>query len=119
MRYQLFVLPLLLILPSLAILKLSQYFNFHYLMIIPFLVSLTSYWCIYLDKEKAKKNTWRTPEYTLHLLELLGGWPGSYIAQTQFHHKIKKMSYQLTFWAIVIAYQPVSWFILQFDLKKI
>ena len=44
---------------------------------------------------------WRTPESTLHLLELLGGWPGGLVAQQVFRHKTRKFSYQLTFWCIV------------------
>lgn len=54
----------------------------------------------YRDKRKAIDRQWRTPEATLHLLELLGGWPGGLMAQLALRHKIKKVSYQVTFWAI-------------------
>jgi len=54
----------------------------------------------YRDKRKAINRQWRTPEGTLHLLELLGGWPGGLAAQLTLRHKIKKASYQVTFWAI-------------------
>ena len=58
----------------------------------------------YRDKRKAIKRQWRTPEATLHLLELLGGWPGGLIAQLALRHKVKKISYQLTFWTIVLLH---------------
>ena len=46
---------------------------------------------------------WRTQEQTLHLLEILGGWPGAWIAQKLFHHKSRKTSFQVEFWLCVVA----------------
>jgi uncharacterized membrane protein YsdA (DUF1294 family)/cold shock CspA family protein len=57
------------------------------------------------DKSRARKGTWRVPEKTLHLCELVGGWPGGFIAQRKLHHKNRKTAYQITFWAIVIIHQ--------------
>jgi len=54
-----------------------------------------------LDKRKAKLSHWRIKESTLHLLELLGGWPGGFVAQRYFHHKSRKAKYLVVFWAIV------------------
>lgn len=35
-------------------------------------------WVVYaLDKSAARRNQWRVRESTLHLLALLGGWPGA------------------------------------------
>jgi uncharacterized membrane protein YsdA (DUF1294 family)/cold shock CspA family protein len=58
-----------------------------------------------VDKRRAKQNRWRISEATLHLLDLLGGWPGAFIAQRRLRHKVSKMSYQIVFWFIVLAYQ--------------
>jgi len=41
----------------------------------------------------------------LHLLELLGGWPGAFLAQRRLRHKCSKRRYQFVFWLIVLAYQ--------------
>jgi len=54
------------------------------------------------DKSAAKKGTWRTPESTLHLLSLAGGWPGALIAQQKLRHKSKKRSFQAVFWVTVL-----------------
>ncbi len=54
------------------------------------------------DKKAAKSNRRRIPEQTLHVLELLGGWPGAWIAQQHFHHKSRKLSYQFGFWLCVV-----------------
>ncbi|MBS1212271.1 MAG: hypothetical protein H6R26_887 [Proteobacteria bacterium] len=57
-----------------------------------------------VDKKHALQDRWRIPESYLHGLELLGGWPGGLLAQSQFRHKLKKPSYQRIFWAIVILH---------------
>ncbi len=55
-----------------------------------------------LDKMAAKLSHRRTPEKTLHLLALIGGWPGAIIGQKLFRHKSKKLSFQVIFWASII-----------------
>ena len=60
------------------------------------------------DKYRAEQGKWRTSEATLHLFELMGGWLGGFIAQQQLHHKNRKNSYQVVFWAIVIIHQ-IGW----------
>ena len=56
------------------------------------------------DKYRAIQGHWRVPESTLHLLELVGGWPGAYVAQQTMRHKTVKVSYQVTFWLIVAVH---------------
>lgn len=54
------------------------------------------------DKSSARNNRWRTQESTLHMLGLLGGWPGAIFAQKILRHKSSKQSFQVTFWGIVV-----------------
>lgn len=63
------------------------------------LLALVLYW---RDKRAAVAGKWRTPESTLHLFELLGGWPGAWIGQKVFRHKCSKMSYQVEFWFMAV-----------------
>ena len=56
-----------------------------------------------MDKRAARRGAWRTPESTLHLLELFCGWPGALFAQACFRHKWKKLSYMVVFWLCVIV----------------
>jgi uncharacterized membrane protein YsdA (DUF1294 family)/cold shock CspA family protein len=60
------------------------------------------------DKARAKRRDRRIPEKTLHLCELVGGWPGGFIAQRMLRHKNRKDSYQFEFWAIV-AIHYIGW----------
>jgi uncharacterized membrane protein YsdA (DUF1294 family)/cold shock CspA family protein len=72
------------------------------------------------DKYRAKRGKWRTPETTLHLCELAGGWLGGFIAQRKLRHKTIKISYQFVFWAIVILHLIIwlTWFSLDKTLMK-
>ncbi len=56
------------------------------------------------DKAAAVADEWRVKEHTLHALELFGGWPGALVAQHLLRHKVKKPSYQLVFWLIVVIH---------------
>ena len=67
------------------------------------LLSGASYLLYGFDKEVAGKARWRrTPESSLHTLDLLGGWPGGLIAQQVARHKTSKASFQRGFWMTVL-----------------
>ena len=44
----------------------------------------------------------RTPERTLLLLGLMGGWPGAFLAQRTLRHKSSKRAFQMKFWFTVV-----------------
>jgi len=54
------------------------------------------------DKSAAELEQWRSNESTLHVLALIGGWPGAFVAQELLRHKSKKLSFRIVFWAIVV-----------------
>jgi len=55
-----------------------------------------------VDKSAAERRRWRTPESTLHLLALMGGWPGALLAQQFLRHKSAKAEFRAVFWGTVI-----------------
>jgi len=65
-------------------------------------VSLVTFVIYALDKSAARSGAWRTQESTLHLLSLVGGWPGALIAQQKLRHKTKKQSFRSVFWVTVL-----------------
>ncbi len=64
--------------------------------------SAVAYLAYWLDKSAAQDNRWRTPESTLHLFGLVGGWPGALFAQRILRHKSRKQSFQVVFWTTVL-----------------
>jgi uncharacterized membrane protein YsdA (DUF1294 family)/cold shock CspA family protein len=71
-----------------------------------------------LDKSAAKNDQRRTPEKTLHLFALVGGWPGALAAQKLLRHKSKKQSFQIVFWATVVLNCGVlGWLFLSSDTE--
>ncbi len=99
------LLILLLILPSIAISRLSGWMDWRVLVGVPFALSLFSFLSYRSDKRRAEAGAWRIPESTLHLADIIGGWPGAFLAHRIFRHKISKRSFQFFFWLIVLIHQ--------------
>ena len=65
--------------------------------------SIVTFIAYAFDKSKAKRGAWRTPESTLHVFALIGGWPGAAIAQQTLRHKSQKRDFRIVFWLTVIV----------------
>lgn len=112
-------LGVLLILPGMAVFRLCPPLDFRWVLGYWLVLSAVTYALYFRDKRKAEAGEWRIPESTLHLAELIGGWPAAFFAQREFRHKISKQSYQATFWMIVILYQAVAGdFLLQWTITR-
>lgn len=68
-------------------------------------MSVVSYVMYAWDKRQARVKGWRTSESMLHLVELLGGWPGAFIAQRRLRHKSSKGPFLFVFVLIVGLHQ--------------
>jgi len=74
-----------------------------FVVLIVYLVgSCVAFLAYVFDKAASLKGQWRTPESTLHLFSLVGGWPGAMLAQRTLRHKTQKRSFQVTYWATVV-----------------
>jgi uncharacterized membrane protein YsdA (DUF1294 family)/cold shock CspA family protein len=77
---------------------------------LPFLIfvlyfcsSLVTFMVYAWDKSSAKNSRRRIAESSLHLLGLIGGWPGALVARHSFRHKTKKQSFIFAFWGSVVG----------------
>lgn len=61
--------------------------------------SMATVFAYAVDKRAAKLGRQRIPESTLHLLALVGGWPGAIVAQHALRHKYRKTAFMRLFWA--------------------
>jgi uncharacterized membrane protein YsdA (DUF1294 family)/cold shock CspA family protein len=109
-----FLLPWL-ILPCVALSRVAVPWSFSFGYFIAAI--LFSYVLYAADKSFARKGWRRIPENTLHVSELLGGWPGAYVAQRRLRHKCSKTGFKVVFWGIVFLHQLVALdFVLQWKL---
>jgi len=67
------------------------------------IASLITFAVYAMDKSAAMKGSWRTQESTLHILSLLGGWPGALVAQQKLRHKSRKQPFRAVYWVTVIV----------------
>ena len=65
-------------------------------------ISLSCFVAYAIDKSAARRGNWRTPEATLLLLGLVGGWPGALLAQQWLRHKTSKTAFQWKFYVTVV-----------------
>lgn len=98
----------LLVVPVLALRRLTLLIDAWLLFGAAGALSVLTYLLYWIDKRRAQAGAWRTPESTLHFFELIGGWPGAFLAQRHLRHKIRKVRYQVVFWFIVVAHQLVA-----------
>lgn len=95
----------LLVLPVLALSHLALEVDWRVLAAGPVLMSGLTFLSYRSDKQRAAAGEWRIAESTLHLMALLGGWPGAYWARLIFRHKTAKLSFRITFFMVVLAHQ--------------
>lgn len=78
-------------------------------------MSIVTFMVYGVDKYTAARRRSRTPERTLHLLALLGGWPGAVLAQTMFRHKTKKGTFMKSFKRICMINTGIllAWLVLR------
>ena len=66
------------------------------------LMSMLTFIAYAIDKSAAQNGRSRTKEKTLHLLSLIGGWPGAFFAQYMLRHKSIKKEFKLIYKATVL-----------------
>jgi uncharacterized membrane protein YsdA (DUF1294 family)/cold shock CspA family protein len=68
------------------------------------ILNLMTFYVYWQDKHAAQTGRWRIKEDTLHLLGVLGGWPGAWFAHQILRHKSRKIEFQATYWATVLIH---------------
>lgn len=66
------------------------------------LIGIVTFLVYAKDKSAAQNNQWRTPESTLHMLSIAGGWVGAMVAQTYLRHKSKKPEFRMMYYLSVV-----------------
>jgi len=79
-------------------------------------VNLLAFVLYGVDKGKAKRGAWRTPEWVLFLVALIGGSLGALLAMGVFRHKTlhKKFSVGVP---LILTLQVVGWLFVKFTFQ--
>ena len=67
------------------------------------LLSAVAYFMYRFDKLAAVRGERRVPESSLHLVSLIGGWPGALVARHALRHKTRKQPFRTAYWLTVVA----------------
>ncbi len=65
-------------------------------------INIFGFFIMWLDKQKAKRGSWRIPEKTLFLVTALGGGIGTIAGMYIFRHKTRKLNFVIGFPVITI-----------------
>ena len=74
----------------------------------------------FIDKQKAKRQSWRTPEATLFTIAIFGGSIGCLLGMYMFHHKTQKPKFYIgmpVILAVQILLVLTALFIIPVDFK--
>lgn len=80
----------------------SQIFTVQNIAIYLVVINLIGFAIMYIDKQKAKKGSWRIKEMTIFVVTLLGGGIGTIAGMYMFRHKTKKLKFTIGLPTILI-----------------
>ncbi len=83
---------------------------FTFFLIVIVIINVVTFLAFGLDKRKAVKDKWRTPEGTLILLMLLGGAVGGTLGMNHWHHKTQKLKFKVARIASYVTMFAILWF---------
>src|SRR5687767_11973814 len=98
----------LLVVPAYALSELATRLDWRAVIGLPLAASVFAFFAYRSDKRRAVAGEWRVSEGTLHFAELIGGWPGAFLAQRIFRHKTSKITFQVAFWLIVLTHHFIA-----------
>lgn len=84
-------------------LDISDIFTIKNLIIYLVAINIIGFLVMYIDKQKAKKGTWRIKEMTILVITILGGGVGTIAGMYTFRHKTKKLKFTVGLPTILIA----------------
>ena len=78
-----------------------------YILLYIFVMSVTGFVLMGIDKGKARRNAWRIPERTLLAAALLGGGIGCLLGMYTFRHKTKHRKFRILLPLTAVLYAVI------------
>ena len=73
----------------------SQILTLQNIVVYLVIVNILGFAVMYIDKQKAKKGSWRIKESTIFVITFLGGGVGTILGMYVFRHKTKKLKFTI------------------------
>ena len=83
-------------------LNFNEIFTTQNIIIYFIVINIIGFFIMWLDKRKAIKGSWRSPEKTLFIITALGGGIGTIAGMYTFRHKTQKIQFVIGFPFITI-----------------
>ena len=80
-----------------GIININEIFTIKNIIIYFIIINLLGFFIMCLDKQKAKKGSWRIPEKTLFIITAIGGGIGTTAGMYTFRHKTQKLGFVIGF----------------------
>jgi len=61
-----------------------------------------------VDKAQARRGGWRMPETWLHILVMIGGFPGGWLGMFTFRHKTRKLLFKVILFAATLVHAVLA-----------
>ena len=68
------------------------------------IINIIGFLAMYIDKQKAKRGSWRIPENTLFIITAIGGGIGTIAGMYLFRHKTKKWTFKIGLPVLLIIF---------------
>lgn len=69
---------------------MQEIFTVQNILIYLIIINIIGFLVMFIDKQKAKKGSWRIPENTIFVITAIGGGIGTIAGMYKFRHKTKK-----------------------------
>ena len=72
---------------------MQEIFSMQNIIIYFIVINLIGFAIMFIDKQKAKRGSWRIPENTIFIITAIGGGIGTIAGMYTFRHKTKKWTF--------------------------
>ena len=94
---------------------MESIFSIQNLIIYLIFINIVGFMAMYIDKQKAKRGSWRIPENTLFIITAIGGGVGTIAGMHVFRHKTKKTLFRFGFpFLLIMDILLIVWLIVTF-----
>lgn len=94
---------------------MQDIFTVQNILIYLIIINIIGFLIMYIDKQKAKKGSWRIPENTIFVVTAIGGGIGTIAGMYKFRHKTKKKIFTIGLpFLLIMDILLIIWYFMTF-----